>query len=250
VAESPASGPVHLDLLEGESWQMVVGERAALVGVLSRLRPRLAIEVGTADGGSLSCLARHCEEVHSFDLHHGEQLPRLGNVELHTGDSHVLLPQALETFRRDGRAVEFALVDGDHTTEGVRRDMEDLLSSGAVRRTVILAHDACNPEVRAGLERVDYAAYGKVSLVDLDFVSGHLSRTGPFANQLWGGLALIVVDEEGATGLPRIGRPDMHPTFEVMSRGALGPADSAPGGRAIVSLLRRWLRPILRRSGC
>jgi hypothetical protein len=250
VAESPASGPTPLDLLEAEGWQMVGGERAALEGVLSRMRPRLAIEIGTADGGSLRCLARHCEEVHSFDLHHGEQIARLANVELHTGDSHALLTQTLATFGRDGRVVEFALVDGDHTTEGVRRDVEDLLSSDAVRRTVILAHDACNPEVRAGLEHVDYAACGKVSMVDLDFVSGHLSRAGPFANQLWGGLALIVVDAERTTGVPRIGRPDMHAAFDVMRRGALGLADSTARHRGTTASLRRWLGPILRRSGC
>lgn len=213
---------------------MVAGERAALEGVLSRLRPGLAIEIGTADGGSLRCLARHCDEVHSFDLRHAEQLGRLPNVELHTGDSHVLLPETLALFERDGRAAEFALVDGDHTAEGVRRDIDDLLSSNAVRRTVILAHDASNPEVRAGLERVDYASYGKVTLVDLDFVAGHLSRAGPYAHQLWGGLALIVVDAERCGATPQFGRPDTYPAFQVMRAGGV---------------VSRWLRPVLRRSG-
>ena len=198
---------------------MVLGEQAALEGLLSRLRPRLAIEIGTAEGGSLRCLARHCEEVHSFDLEHGEELEELPGVELHSGDSHVLLPAALAKLEREGRNVDFVLVDGDHTAEGVRRDMEDLLASGALRSTVILAHDAGNDEVRQGLEAVDYAGSGKVVAFDLDFVAGHLSREGAYAGQLWGGFALVVAAAGATDGEPETLRPDMYPAFEVLRQG-------------------------------
>jgi hypothetical protein len=216
-----------LGFLEAAGWQMVAGERAALIGVLSDMRPRLAIEIGTADGGSLRCLSGHCDFVHSFDLHRHDDLSQLGNVELHTGDSHELLPALLRTLEADGCSVDFALVDGDHTAGGVRRDVEDLLSSTAVRRSVIVAHDASNEEVRAGLESVDYGRFAKVTVVDLDFVGGHLSRHGPFANQLWGGLALVVADQDRFGGAASFGRSDTHAAFEVMRRGATTMADAS-----------------------
>jgi Methyltransferase domain len=115
------------------------------------------------------------------------------NVHLHTGDSHVLLPELLARFEADGRNVDFVLVDGDHSAGGVAQDMLDLLRSAAVGHTVIVMHDSMNEEVRRGLASIDYSAWPKVRYVELDCVSGFLFRE-PFPNELWGGLALVVVD--------------------------------------------------------
>ena len=219
-------------LLSPDPWQMTLGERAALEGVLARVAPRLAIEIGTAEGGSARCLARHCEEIHSFDLRHPEGLAdELPQVVLHTGDSHVLLPAALERMAVAGRTVDFALVDGDHTTAGVRRDLEDLLASPAVRRTVILAHDAANEEVRAGLEACGLDARPEVAFFDLDFVPGHLSARGDYAGTIWGGLALVVVDASARGDEATWAAREMHPAAEVLraGRAALGAAPGAVG---------------------
>ena len=187
-------------LLSPEPWQMTLGERAALEGLLARLRPALAVEIGTAEGGSARCLARHCEELHLFDRVHPAGLAdELPNAVLHTGDSHVLLPAVLDRMAAAGRTVDFALVDGDHTAWGVQRDMEDLLESPAVRRTVIVAHDAANEEVRAGLEACGLDVRPEVAFFDLDFVPGHLSAREPYEGAIWGGLALVIVDP-GAWG--------------------------------------------------
>jgi predicted O-methyltransferase YrrM len=219
VAKASTASPPGFDLLLDGDWQMVPGERAALEGLLAFLRPELAIEIGTAEGGSLRRLASHCGEVHSFDLRHAPDLPAAAGVTLHTGDSHALLPEALEAFEREGQNVDFVLVDGDHTAEGVRRDVEDLLASGALRRTVILAHDASNDEVRRGLDAVDWKATGKVAFLDLDFVPGHLSSGGPFKDQLWGGFAIVVVDEANAGPEPRGSLPELHSAFDVLREG-------------------------------
>jgi hypothetical protein len=251
VSQPSISGP-GFELLLESGWQMTAGERAALEGVLAHLRPGLAVEIGTAEGGSLRRLVQHCGEVHSFDLQHDQALADLPGVELHTGDSHALLPETLSEFERQGRSVDFVLVDGDHTAAGVRRDMEDLLSSAALRRTVILAHDAGNDEVREGLEQVDYAAYAKVAMVDLDFVPGHLSSGGPFANQLWGGFALILVDEDAAEREAVIGRPDFHAAFDVMREGRMRildppvPEALPPAALPWTERLARWTSPLTR----
>ena len=64
----------------------------------------------------------------------------------------------LAEIARDGQNVEFVLVDGDHTSDGVERDTRDLLASAAVNTTVIVFHDTMNDEVRAGLAHIDIEA--------------------------------------------------------------------------------------------
>lgn len=99
-----------------------------------------------------------------------------------------------------GRNVDFVLVDGDHSARGVRQDIEDILSSDAVRGSVIVLDDTMNDVVREGINSVDYARYDKVAVVDLDFVPGYLARSEPYRLQLWGGLGLIVVDADHRLG--------------------------------------------------
>jgi hypothetical protein len=182
-----------VQIFEDRVWQMSLGERAAVEGILSQLRPALAIEIGTAEGACLQRIAAHAAEVHSFDLD-APSLPVPGNVTLHTGDSHELLPRFLETLADQGRNVDFVMVDGDHTPEGVRQDLEHLLDSPALVRTVILVHDTANERVRAGVDAVRFAAWPKVCEVDLDWIPGRLFAETPLRNELWYGLGLVLVD--------------------------------------------------------
>jgi hypothetical protein len=184
-----------LEIFDDSAWQMSWGERAAFEGVLAQRKPELAIEVGTGDGGALGQLATHAGEVHSFDL----VRPQLDaglfpNVTFHTGDSHVLLPEALATLAAQQRNVDFALVDGDHSPAGVRRDVEDLLDSPAVGNTLILVHDSSNERVRDGLDAIRFAGWPKVAFVDLDFIAGYMVREERLRHELWGGFALVLVD--------------------------------------------------------
>ena len=190
---------------------MTLGERAALQGILASLQPRLSIEIGTAQGGSLSRVAAASEEVHSFDLEHDPQREWPANVQLHSGDSHELLPAFLAKLADEGRNADFVLVDGDHTADGVQRDVEDLLASPAVGRTVIVLHDTLNDEVRRGITAAGAEGRPEVALYDLDFVGGHLSVAGEYENYLWGGLGLILVDRDG-DAFKAAGAVD--PTFE------------------------------------
>ncbi len=199
-------------------WQMSFGERAAIEGVLDQLKPRLAIEIGTAEGGSLGRIAAHSERAISFDLVEPEaHVQALENVELRTGDSHQLLPRELERLADAGEQIDFVLVDGDHSADGARQDVEDLLASGAISNTIILAHDSLNPEVRRGLEEVDYDRYDKVAFVDMDFVGGYVPAEPPMDGECWGGLALIVIDADGKFGPAHDGRrPEMVPMSDLV----------------------------------
>lgn len=174
-------------------WQMSGGEQAAIEGLLASLRPRLAIEVGSAEGAATRFIAARAEQVHVFDLEPPtREVP--DNVVVHAGDSHQLLPQVLAELAEQGRNVDFAVVDGDHSAAGVRRDIEDLLDSPAVGQTVIAIHDIANERVRLGVDAVRFAAWPKVAYVHLDWVPGQLFREPRLLHELWYGLGLVVVD--------------------------------------------------------
>ncbi len=246
------SGP--LSLLEDQVWQMSGGERAAVEGLLAWLRPGVAIEIGSAEGAALTRIAAHAREAHSFDLvPPSVSLPE--NVFLHTGDSHELLPRSLADFAQTGTNVEFALVDGDHSPEGVRQDLEDLLDSPAVAQTVIVIHDTANERVRAGLDAVRYAAWPKVVHVELDWIPGHVFAEPALRNELWFGLGLVIVDTSHLAYDARpVFQQRYHPAGPLLREVAnavrarelvppdLGsPADQASALRARVARLEREL---------
>jgi hypothetical protein len=202
---------------------MSYGERATVEGIVAHLQPRLSIEIGRATGGSLDRIAHYSDEVHSIDLlPPTEEATRFENVHHHTGDSHELLPELLGRFVEQGRNVDFVLVDGDHSAEGVRRDIDDLLSSRAVADTVILAHDTMNEVVRSGVKSVRYGAYPKVAHVDFDFVPGYLFANGEIRHELWGGLGLIIVDAArpayGSEGIVMDRHRDPHAALRAARR--------------------------------
>lgn len=233
----------RMELFEDQVWQMAYGERAAIEGLLAARPPALAIEIGTAEGASLRRIARHAAEVHSFDLVEPVVSGIGEHVHLHTGDSHVLLPEVLARFAAAGRNVDFVLVDGDHSADGVRRDLEDLLASPAIVDTVIVTHDTGNERVRAGLDAVPYGAYPKVAHVDLDFVPGHLGQDR-FPGELWYGLGLVVVD----AGAPSYGEGPPVQTDRrhggqllAIARDVLGGRPPAPGDDGAFDVRSRQL---------
>jgi hypothetical protein len=168
---------------------MTFGERAALEGLLVALNPRLAIEVGTLNGGSLRRIAAHSQEVHAFDLQQPRGLQEeCPNAIFHVGNSHELLPQVLADFGTKGQQVDFALIDGDASTLGVQADLAALLTSPAVTHAVLLVHDSLNQAKRAALESLSGVSY-----VDLDFVPGHVYKREK--TERWGGFALFLVGD-------------------------------------------------------
>lgn len=181
-------------LLAAEGWQMSFGERAALEGLLSQLEPMVSIEIGTATGGSLRCLSRHSTIVHAFDLRPPpDAVPR--NVRFHAGDSRFTLGRVLAEL---DAPVGFALIDGDHTSDGVHADALTLLDSPACARCVIVAHDTANPAVRAGLEGLH--EHPAVVYWEPAFLPGYVFARGSFAGASWGGFGLLVTGDRSTDG--------------------------------------------------
>jgi methyltransferase family protein len=174
--------------------EMSYGEQAAVCGILSVLKPRLALELGTFRGGSLAPMAAYSQEVHTFDIasHVSEALP---NVTYHIGDSQITLPQVLRGLAEAHRHVDFVLVDGDHSRAGVEADMSNLLHSPTLSTSVILLHDCANEGVREGARNAILRARG-IAYADLSFVAPPARRRSPL-RELWGGLGIVVVDRPG-----------------------------------------------------
>lgn len=115
-------------------------EITALAELIEKKLPKVAVEIGTASGGTLfltSCLAAEDALIVSIDLPHGmygggypewkiplyENFARRGQqIGLIRGDSH-----SDETFAKlqsflKGRTIDYLFIDGDHTYVGVKTD--------------------------------------------------------------------------------------------------------------------------------
>ena len=203
-------------------WYMTDAERCALSALLISHKPACAIEVGVFKAGSLAVVAAHSNQVYAVDIDpecarlYGPQFP---NVEFITGPSSETLPRLLDQLQDSEEALEFVLIDGDHSEACVRGDIEAVLRYRPRRPLYIVMHDSFNPEVRRGIRHAAWAANPHVHAVELDFVVGRLA--GPdFPDaylEMWNGLALAVL-------LPdqRIDKLAVHETDALMFKAALG----------------------------
>jgi cephalosporin hydroxylase len=201
-----------------EHWQMNDSERMALTALLARRRPHCAIEIGTYEAGSLSLLSQYADVVFSIDIDPSipARFTQFPNVSFLTGPSSVVLPLLLRELDAAGIAVEFILVDADHSTEGVRGDLERVLAYVPKAPLFVAVHDSFNPDCRRGMLAVDWAATPWVQWVDVDFVPGRLvEHDGPFHHQLWGGLALAYLTPTPREG-PLVVQRSADGMFRVM----------------------------------
>lgn len=191
--ETPVASEAH--------WMMQLGERFAFEGLLSQLRPRIAVEIGTWEGGSLRRLAAHAGHVHAFDID-ARSVPHadaLDNATLHLGDAAAEVPRVLGELHARDEAVDFALVDGLHTYDAVQSDARALLDADACRTTTIVFHDTAHEGVRAGLTDLDLPSHPKVGLWLPDFVPGYRVRDADdlpdeIRGRGFNGLGLLVLD--------------------------------------------------------
>jgi hypothetical protein len=179
------------------NWQMNDSERMALTGLLARHKPNCSIEVGTYLGGSLSLMSQFSNIVFSIDI--DPEVPAkfdyFENVSFLTGSSSLLLPHLLNELDRNDIAVDFILIDGDHSAEGVRRDIESVLRYVPRKPLLMMLHDSFNPECRRGMLAANWESSPYCHWVDLDFVPGRIIEHGGAGNgELWGGLATAYFD--------------------------------------------------------
>lgn len=191
-----------------KEWQMNDSERLGLAGVLQRLKPECAIEIGTYRGGSLSLIAQFAKVVFSIDI--DPSIPgkfrQFSNVSFFTGPSQVILPTLLQELAAAGMPVEFVLIDGDHSAAGVKRDIDIMLDYVPQKPLVIMMHDGFNPECRRGMVEAEWQKSPYVHYVDLDFIPGRVIEHGGGGDgEMWGGLAMAYFSPEKRSGVAVVG---------------------------------------------
>jgi hypothetical protein len=220
------------------AWQMPYAERYTMLALLSTIRPACALEVGTADGGSLAVLAQFAERVYSIDPDPtcaARLGPRLPNVTFVTGYSQEQLPRVLAAIEHSDRPLEFVLIDGDHRREAVRRDIDLLLAYKPRAPLWVVLHDSFNPGCRLGMLEAAWESSPYVHTVDLDYVPGVLSDHPRFFRQMWNGLALASLGPQPRDGALIVQRSaNLH--FEAARR------QSIHGNRVLHLMQRLRLR--------
>jgi glycosyltransferase involved in cell wall biosynthesis len=215
---------LYPDLISA-GWQMNESEKLAITALLARIKPKCSIEVGTYKGGSLSLISQFSEMVFSIDIDPdvGKILKRTGafeNVSFLVGPSEAVLPALLRELADEGVSVDFVLIDGDHSAEGVLRDINSFLEYTPKSPVFMLVHDSFNPGCRSGMLQANWQQSPYVQWVDLDFIPGRLvEHGGGGAGELWGGLAMAYCSPLRRSGPIEI-RCSQSKTFEIIKNSA------------------------------
>lgn len=195
-------------------WYMTEAERCTFIMLLEKIRPECAVEVGTYEGGSLSVLSRYSKKVYTLDFDEtcSERLGQnLTNVEFVTGRSQDTLPPLLQRLQENGDNLGFVLIDAEHTRDGVKRDIENLIKFVPTQPLYVVMHDSFNPNCRQGIRDANWASSPYVHFVELDFVGGQFPTDPNYYRQMWCGFAIALM-------LPtkRKGDLDIHANEELL----------------------------------
>lgn len=213
--------------------EMGYAETAMFQALCSSLKPKLAIEVGTETGGTLAIIARHSTRAISIDIDPGVKqrlAPQFKNVDFITGSSHDALPLLLKQLASERITPDFIFVDGDHTADGVRRDLEFILSIRPANPMFVLMHDSFNPGCRQGIRSAQWTRNAFCHFVELDYVPGILHPNENCLRQMWGGLALAVFLPE-----PRRHQLEVNATHQMMFEAAFANSAHARAQVAVAS---------------
>ena len=156
-------------------WQMTRCEKYAFASILEAACPAVAIEIGTYKGGSLQLIAEHAEKVYSIDTS-SEPQELLGdhfdNVEFITGDSKQMIPTVLKKITDAKEKLGFVLIDGDHSAQGVKSDIDAVLQYVPTSPVYIVFHDSFHPSSREGILSVEWEQCEHIHYVEVDFIPG------------------------------------------------------------------------------
>ncbi|WP_414548188.1 glycosyltransferase [Anabaena sp. CCY 0017] len=186
-----------------QRWQMTDSERMALTGLLARHQPRCSVEIGTYYGGSLSLISQYSQMVFSIDIDPEvpSRLPPRDNVSYLIAPSKIVLPMLFQALDEANIPIDFLLIDGDHTADGVRRDIETVLTYVPKKPMFVMMHDSFNPECRRGIMTANWQISPYVAWIDVDFVPGRIIEyDNAFQGEMWGGLALALLSPKPRHG--------------------------------------------------
>jgi hypothetical protein len=203
-----------------DSTELYVGfqEMACFQSLLSHLRPRCAVEIGTSTGSTFELIHRHSQSAISIDPNPDVKARlqgRFPDAEFITATSSQALSPLLARLKRDSVPLEFVFVDGNHTEDFVREDIQTLLKYQPVSKLVVVMHDSFNPGCRRGILGVDWNSNPWCHFVDVDFSPGVLHPDAAIRGQMWGGLGVAVFLPEKRSGNLTV-RRTLQSMFDVV----------------------------------
>ncbi|HWF40000.1 MAG TPA: FkbM family methyltransferase [Candidatus Acidoferrales bacterium] len=185
--------PDRFGVVHGAPVWMTMSERVLLYGLIAGLRPRRCLEIGTFKGGSALIITAALDDLGEGKLACVDPEPKVlpehwasiaHRATLFAAPSPAILPEAA---RAVGGKFDFALIDGDHTTQGVLRDIEGTLPLLG-DHAYLLFHDAHNAETAEGIDRA--VRNPQNGLVDAGILSTEKTPDA-VPGVFWGGLRLL-----------------------------------------------------------
>ncbi|MDA8018748.1 MAG: class I SAM-dependent methyltransferase [Thermoanaerobaculia bacterium] len=177
--------------------EMLPPERVLLYSLVFGLRPERSLEIGTFRGGSAAMMCAALDDVGTGRLVCVDPEPKVLEDAARWMERRATVirgysPDALAEAREvAGGPFDFALIDGDHSDEGVLRDVEGTLPHLA-DEAHLLFHDCHYAHVRDG---IDEALRRHEELIDAGVLS---TLTNPLDEVddkgrpvVWGGLRLL-----------------------------------------------------------
>jgi hypothetical protein len=186
-------------------WLMDHNERAGIYMVLCLCEPTVVIEIGARFAGATALFSQFAKHVYVVDIDPAveDRCRHLHNVTVLIGDSAKVVPSLIERVNAQHGGWDFALVDGDHSADGVRNDLNALIQARPLRRAYVTMHDSFNPECRKGILAANWNLPW-VHAVEVDFTIGNLMPQPHVFAQMWGGLALAEISKTDRVGPIRV----------------------------------------------
>ncbi|CAB4151355.1 Methyltransferase domain containing protein [uncultured Caudovirales phage] len=170
--------------LENKAQQHPKELEKLLIFLDSMQSKKIAVEIGSYNGGCLHAYKEIFEKTISIDL---EIRSRLKEVDYIIGDSKKALPLLKETIGVKNTKIDFLMIDGDHSYEGVKADFN--LYHKLVRKGGIIAfHDILDTQLHRELFcRVDLF-WNEINK-DERFEAYEIIES----DGVWGGIGILVV---------------------------------------------------------
>ena len=178
----------------------VKSEITKLLEILEKNRPRVIIEIGTANGGTLFSLSRIASDdafIISVDLPGGEfgggyprwKIPLYNSFAIKNQKMYLVRADSHkeETLRKvksilEGRKVDLLFIDGDHSYEGVKKDFE-IYKSLVKKNGIIVFHDIVRHATETNCNVDKFWREIKKKYKNIEIIEDK--------NQGWGGIGLI-----------------------------------------------------------
>lgn len=180
------STPERLGAIYDYPSDMCEADKIMLYALVRGLRPRHAIEIGSRWGGSAKIITNAMQ-----DNNHGKLVgidPEIsafrvskkelhGRFTLHNGYSPQATPDAVKILNTD--KIDFVFIDGLHTHDAVKADLEGVLPYLADGAYVLL-HDGFHQGINKAIQDVVSASD---DLVDMGFMTRHPQHAAPVGYQ-------------------------------------------------------------------